>query len=198
MAFLFTLENNIAKPHAETLLIRPYKDIWERDTSKDKAKAIREFTYIELYTSKKKTNVYAGYEAEERQKVLTKMLFGDIPNWEPDMVILEGISKLEQFQTEASPSYAFLEAAETAANKLKSFSLHLILMKGIQEQVHLYILLKLSLVLLMTQNKILEHYIMYERKFNKNYMMLLKLEAIEKLIILKYNNTYNERIKIHN
>lgn len=121
MAYLFTIDNNVAKPTTETLLISPYKEIWERDISKDKSRAIREFTYIELYSSKKKTNPYSGYEDNQRDKELRKLLFSI--EWEPDELIKEAIDKIEKFQQEASPSYTFYVAANIAANKLKDFFL---------------------------------------------------------------------------
>ena len=40
MSHLFIVENNIAKPNTETLLISPFKEIWERDKSKDKSQVI--------------------------------------------------------------------------------------------------------------------------------------------------------------
>ena len=36
MSYLFVVENNIAKPNTETLLIEPFKTIWERDRTEDK------------------------------------------------------------------------------------------------------------------------------------------------------------------
>lgn len=120
MAYLFEIENNIAKPTTEALLIEPYKSIWERDTNRDKSRAIKEFTYIEFMVSKKKTNPYAGYDENRRKEELKKVL--NLPeDWEEDIHIRNSMKKLDDFQTEASPSYTFLLAAETAANKLKDF-----------------------------------------------------------------------------
>ena len=123
MAYLFIVEDKVVKPTEETLLIYPFSEIWERDKSKDKSQAIKEFTYIEFMVSKKKTNPYTGYEPEARKKELGKLLF-DNPNFEEDYLIVEGLAKLEKFQTEASSAYTFLLAAETAANKLKDFFLN--------------------------------------------------------------------------
>ena len=123
MAYLFVIENNVAKPNVETLLIDPFNKIWERDKSKDKSQAIKEFTYIEFMVSKKKTNPYTGYDPEARKKELGKLLFND-PDYQEDHLIIEGLAKLEKFQTEASSAYTFLLAAETAANKLKDFFLN--------------------------------------------------------------------------
>lgn len=58
MSHLFTVENNVAIPNTETLLISPFKEVWERDKSKDKGQAIKEFTFVELMSSKKKANPF--------------------------------------------------------------------------------------------------------------------------------------------
>ena len=92
MAFLFTVENSVAIPNTETLLISPFKEIWERDKSKDKDRAIKEFTFIELMSSKKKTNPYAGYSDEIRFEKLKETLFG--PEWEQDALIEQALIKV--------------------------------------------------------------------------------------------------------
>lgn len=119
MAHLFVIENNVAKPNTETLLISPYKEIWERDKSKDKATAIKEFTYVEFMISKKKSNPYAGYDDKRRSQELKELLFDS--EWEPDYLIVEALNKLATFQTEASSAYSFLISAEVAASKIKDF-----------------------------------------------------------------------------
>lgn len=120
MAHLFIVENNVARPNLETLLIEPYKTLWERDTSKDKSRAIKEFTYVEFMVSKKKSNPYAGYDRENRKRELKKLL--KFPqDWDEDIYIVEAMRELEKFQTEASSAYTFLIAAEEAASKIKSF-----------------------------------------------------------------------------
>ena len=120
MAFLFEVENNVAKPTEEALLIEPFKTIWEKDKSKDKTEAIKKFTFIELFTSKKKTNPYAGYKDEDRAAKLKEMLWKN-PNKKLDKLTIQGVEKLKEFQTKASPSYSFYEAALEAARKTEDF-----------------------------------------------------------------------------
>ena len=124
MAFLFTIEKNIARPHAETLLTSPFKEIWKRDKSKDKSLALKEFSFIEFMMSKKKTNPFSQYEPEVRLKEVTHMLFKD-EDWVPDELVQEGMKKLHDFQTEGSTAYSFLLAAETALEKIKKFFLNI-------------------------------------------------------------------------
>ena len=61
MAFLFQVTDRAVFPNPETLLISPFKDIWERDESTNKTVAIQEFAYIEFMTSMLKSNPYRQY-----------------------------------------------------------------------------------------------------------------------------------------
>ena len=125
MAFLFIVENNIAKPNVETLLISPFKDIWERDKSTTKERAIKELTFIEFMSSKKKTNPYAGYDDEKRFEILKKTFFDE--TWQMDAMVEQGLIKINEFQKEASPTYKYyidnLETAERTRKFLKEIDL---------------------------------------------------------------------------
>lgn len=119
MAYLFVTENGIAKPNTETLLISPFKDIWERDITTTKEVAIKELTFIEFMTSKKKTNPYAGYDEDIRFERLKREFFSE--DWRMDAHIEQAMSKIIEFQVEASPTYTYYQAAIKAAEKMKSF-----------------------------------------------------------------------------
>lgn len=118
MAFLFVVENNIAKPNTETLLIEPFKTIWERDKSSSKSLALKELTFIEFMSSKKKTNPYAGYDDEVRYERLKETMPED---WEMDSVVEQGLIKIKDFQIEASPTYQYYLSAQKAAEKMRGF-----------------------------------------------------------------------------
>jgi len=119
MAFLFVIENNIAKPNLETLLISPFKEIWERDRGEDKERAIKEFTFIEFMSSKKRTNPYAGMGDEMRYETLKENLFSAA--WEMDPLIEQALTKIRVFQEEASPTYKYYTSASVAAEKMRTF-----------------------------------------------------------------------------
>jgi hypothetical protein len=119
MAHLFEIENGIAKPTTETLMISPYKDIWERDGTADKSIAIKEFTFIEFMCSKKKTNPYAGYDDELRLERLKALLFDE--DWTMDALVEAALVKLHDFQTEASETYRYYISTVRAAEKLRDF-----------------------------------------------------------------------------
>lgn len=119
MAHLFEVENSIAKPVTETLLISPFKDIWERDESSTKETALKELTFIEFMTSKKKSNPYAGYDEASRFEKLQQLLFND--GWEMDAHIEAALVKMKEFQTEASPTYQYYVSSVNAAAKMRNF-----------------------------------------------------------------------------
>lgn len=120
MAYLFTVEGKVVKPHDETLLISPFKEIWERDKSKNKVDALEDFTYIEFMVSMLKTNPYRGYSDKIRKDVLLKDIIKR-ENWKEDSLIKEGMIKLKEFQTQGSITYSLYLSAIKAKNKLESF-----------------------------------------------------------------------------
>lgn len=119
MAHLFIVENNVALPNTETLLISPFKEIWDRDKTKNKQIAINEFTFIELMTSKLKTNPYAGHSDDTRFEKLRNSLFTE--DWEPDALIEQAMCKVDEFQREASLTYSYYSSVVEAAEKMKGF-----------------------------------------------------------------------------
>ena len=121
MSHLFIVENSIAKPNTETLLISPFKEIWDRDLTEDKEIAIKEFTFIELMASKKKSNPYAGYSDEVRKQKLKEFLFGEESEWKVDAEVEAGLVKISEFQREASPTYSYYISVLEATEKMKQF-----------------------------------------------------------------------------
>lgn len=120
MSLLFNIENKIVKPTVEVLLLSPFKEIWNRDTSNGKFIATDEFTYIEFMTSVKKTNPYRGYTIEERKARLSKVLMKQ-DNYEPDELVLAGMEALLEFQQTASPTFNYFASATKAAYKVQTF-----------------------------------------------------------------------------
>lgn len=122
MAYLFTVEGRAVAPNTETLLISPFKEIWERDKTVNKDIATEEFTYIEFMVSMKKSNPYRQYDESLKEQKIREDLISQ-EGWEPDDLIIEGIKKLKKFQEEASTTYNYYIGAKTAAEKMKNFFL---------------------------------------------------------------------------
>lgn len=120
MSVLFIVENKSVKPNAETLLVPPFKNIWNRDKTKGKTFALEDFAYIEFVSSVKKTNPYAGYkEKEKKEKVKNDIITKK--DWVEDELILQAIEKVTQFQQKASTTYNYYMSAKIAAEKMDDF-----------------------------------------------------------------------------
>ena len=122
MSLLFTVESKVVSPTTEVLLLYPFKEIWERDKSKDKSYAIEELSYIEFMASIQKSNPYSGYNEEDRPNKITKDIISN-EDWKPDSLVSIGIDKLKEFQAEASVTYNYYMSAKVAAEKMQKFFL---------------------------------------------------------------------------
>lgn len=123
MLSLFDLEGSRAKPTAHALLVEPFKSLWERDETIEKAQAILDFTFIEFMVSPLKSNPFGGYGEEERaQKILND--FGEASEYSPDNLTFEGIVRLKELMYEGSYSMRFLNSARIAAEKVEDFLLN--------------------------------------------------------------------------
>lgn len=121
MSLLFTVESKVVSPTTESLLIFPFREIWERDDSADKRYAIEDFSYIEFMASIQKSNPYSGYPEHERPGKIIKDIITRAEWDETDPLIQAGIAKLKQFQAEASVTYNYYMAAKNAAEKMQLF-----------------------------------------------------------------------------
>jgi len=121
MSLLFTVEGKVVSPTTQVLLIPPFKEIWERDTTKDKRYAIEDFSYIEFMASIQKSNPYSGYTEDQRpEKIIKDVITRE--DWDQeDPLLVQGIAKLKEFQAEASVTYNYYMAAKSAAEKMQQF-----------------------------------------------------------------------------
>lgn len=118
---LFIIEEQIVKPNPQALLISVFNDIWNRDKTKKKERAIKEFSYIEFMCSFRKTNPFIGYEEKERHYKLSKDLFGE-ENYEPDDKVKDAMSYYTVLQEDSSPSLRMYKAVVNANDKLIDFA----------------------------------------------------------------------------
>jgi hypothetical protein len=116
---LFTVSNGKAMPSVHALIIEPFKTIWKEDADPTKGNAIRDFTFIELCCSPKKSNPYCGYDENQRYQILKKELYGD-PAFQLSDNVMDGITKYEQLLDNHSPTLSLLRAALDGAEKFKN------------------------------------------------------------------------------
>ena len=93
---LFELIKNQVHVKPHTLLIKEFKDIWDRDTNKNKASSLMELAYI--YFTADYKSVYLAYNPEERDSVIKEDVFGKKVNYIPDSLVLAGINKYTELQ----------------------------------------------------------------------------------------------------
>ena len=116
---LFEVVNGRAMPSVHALLIEPFKSIWNEDQDPVKGDAIRDFTFIELCCSPKKTNPYCGYDEDQRYQILKQELYGDA-SYQLSNRMIDGITKYEQLLENHSPTLSLLRAALDGAEKFKT------------------------------------------------------------------------------
>lgn len=119
MSHLFEIENSRVFPNSETLLIEPFKTIWERDKDPKKHNAISELSYIEFMISELQSNPFRDYEDEEKElRIIQEVIRND--KWKPDAVVKHGIEKLKDIQTKGSLNYRFwLSNKQAVENTIK-------------------------------------------------------------------------------
>ena len=119
MAYLFTVNKLSVIPLPETYMIYPFNKILERDTSKNKDKALKDFAYIEFMSSTKKSNPFAGYDNDIKEQKIIEKVFDY--NYTPDDLVLEGVKFIQSLQKENSPIYSLYLAAKEGTEKIKKF-----------------------------------------------------------------------------
>lgn len=116
---LFKVEGNLVVPTEHALLMYPYSEIWDRDPDPTKLEAKRQFAYIELNCSYKKSNAYKGFADDVRKtKVLQAIYREDVHLFEEDELIVKGMELYEELRIEASPTLQYYLSAKSGAEKM--------------------------------------------------------------------------------
>lgn len=97
------------------LLIPEFKAIWERDSSKSKAKAIKEFAYVYFVADYKSEYNIHGIEKE---LIVCKEIMED-EKYKPDALVDAAIAKYEKLQETFSMRY--LKSVRDTINSLMKF-----------------------------------------------------------------------------
>ncbi len=100
---LFELDSNYqvrVDPLAYSLI--PFKKLWDRDKSKSKERAKKEFSFI-FFTTDYKSDFYNIPSPEKREEEVIKHIFGE-KSWEPDKVIREA----QEFYKERQKTFSLI------------------------------------------------------------------------------------------
>ena len=113
---LFTLEHNRVAISPEALTIQAFKDIWDRDSSRTKERAVAELAYVFYMTDYK--SVYLAYDpAAREQKVIADVIHKK--DWKADALIKNAQKVYEELQQ--TPSMGLLKDAEVALDKIRYY-----------------------------------------------------------------------------
>lgn len=115
---LFEIQNNFPTATVECLMISPFKEIWNRDKTKEKSKAYGELQYI--YFSSDFKSLYLAFDKEVREERLVDD-FIKIKGWKPDQLVVDGMAKYREFQN--TPTMRFLQANQSAMESLTEYYL---------------------------------------------------------------------------
>jgi hypothetical protein len=93
---IFEVKNFVVTFSPQALILRPFKEIWLNDKSKDKEKAVQELSYV-FYMADDRSDYMYILDEEERKEAVIRDLNMD-PNWIKPQYIDEAM----EFYIEAS------------------------------------------------------------------------------------------------
>jgi hypothetical protein len=126
---IFTLSNNQPIVTTEALLIKQFKDLYDRDRSKNKDLAHKELAWVYFTTDYK--SKYLTYDIETREEILKEDLNLN-KTWEPDELIKLAQDKYDQLQQTPTLNYlrSMLNAQQKSTDYFNSVDYSLLDAKG--------------------------------------------------------------------
>ena len=119
MKNLITIENNVLRIAPEALVVQEFHNIWKRDKTKGKEKAIKELAYV--YHSTDFQSIYRNYHPNSREGKIKLDVFAD-KDWSPDPLIILAQNKYASLQT--TLSMELLDDAEIGLTTLRNTTRH--------------------------------------------------------------------------
>lgn len=113
---LFKLEGYNLTISEEAYLLKPFKDIWKRDKSKNKEMALNELGVI-YYMEDPRSDYQTYIDRDERLNQI-KLALGIKESWNPDKVVLNAMEFYASFKSEAA---LLLEDIRIAITKLREY-----------------------------------------------------------------------------
>lgn len=118
MINIFEIQGENLVPTPSVLAISFFKDIWERDKTKKKVRAMKEFRYIYLMLHPK--SIFIGYTEDERGPKVAKNVFEN-EEWKPDRKVKKAMDFFKTEREKASPTFDLWESTMVAARSLGKF-----------------------------------------------------------------------------
>ena len=111
---LFRFDNYKITVEPEALLLKPFKQIWQRDRTQNKDKAMMELGFIYFFCDSRSDYQYLTDEEQRKQAI--KEGEGLPDKWEPDKMVLAAMEFYNSFK---STSALLLEDTRCAVDKLR-------------------------------------------------------------------------------
>lgn len=111
---LFKYEGYNLNISEEAFALKPFKDLWKRDKSKGKEKAMQELAYI--YFMEDNRSDYQMYKDREERSLQIKIGEGLPEDWKPDKAVEEAQKFYASFKSETA---LLLEDIRTAISTLR-------------------------------------------------------------------------------
>ena len=111
---LFKYEGYEVRVAPEALTLKPFKKLWDRDKSKDKERAIMEFSFLYFYCDPRSDYQYIVDDEDRMEAVKNGEGFSD--DWKPDALLKAAIDFYRSFDTSAA---LLLRVAAEAVKKVQ-------------------------------------------------------------------------------
>lgn len=113
---LFKYEGYRVVISEEAIMLKPFKKLWDRDTSPDKSNALNELAFVYFYTDPRSDYQYITIP-EDRLNAI-KEGEGLPENWQPDKDVLKAIDFYDSFKP---MSALLLDDSRKMINKLRDY-----------------------------------------------------------------------------
>lgn len=114
---IFEIVNYNVTFSPQALVLKPFKEIWLNDKSKDKAKAIRELSFVYYMADERSDYMYAINEEERKEYILKDL--GIEENWFVPKYVEDAI--LFYKESSETTSTQMLKSARLAVSKISAF-----------------------------------------------------------------------------
>jgi len=115
--FKFDVHNNLEFSEF-ALGVGAFYDLWHRDLSDTKEKAVKEMTFVYCIASMNPDNPFREYPSNERVKLASDLVFGKEVSYKNDKIMTKAILSL--IEVEKSFARDFLRGVITNIGKLKN------------------------------------------------------------------------------
>lgn len=123
--YIFEIDGGVVKPTPFALLTQPFKNVWDTDTHPHKKHAIQIFTYVELFCSKLRSNIFSSLPEDIRgPEILKNMFSGNLEegNWiRISDLTIECMKAYDKINSEYSPTLSLLNSNAKAMKELENF-----------------------------------------------------------------------------